>query len=269
MSAQFQENEMLADATIKILTLQVRGVQASWNDTGCSIEHNIFKKVVNKAASSLEAYIRTLGILSDFKIIDRFDSNGSAWIEVHQKQTNHELDGINSEISALREQISTQLSRHVEVVNAISKGDELRSSLADQNHKAISALEAFMSSVDNVELEFNFNDNKKNTVIQSIKPIDGRIIDQEPKTVSGFSRNFDEVDETVTLHRSDDFRGNLVLRVKDAAKRKPLILAQLEGRLLTVQYIPQVHSLRPDKELPSGELDEIISVGPMQTDFTF
>ena len=259
---------MNADATIQILTLQVRGVQASWNETGCSIEHNILKKVVNKAASSLEAYIKTLGILTDFDIIDRFDPSGGAWIEVHQKQTNRELDGIDSKISALRDEISTQLSRHVEVVNAIAEGGELRSSLVDQNHKSISTLAAFMSSVENVEMEFKFN-NKENTVIQSIKPIDGCILDQKSKTVSGLSRYFDDANESITLYRSEDFRGTLTLRVKDSGQRKPLIQAQLEGRLLTVKYTPQVYALRPDKELNAGVLDEIVSVGPNQTDFKF
>ncbi len=257
---------MTADTRIRIFNSQVRGANGSWSEDGFSIAHPLIKKVVGKVASKLEGYIQSLGLADKFDIVDRFDREGCAWIEGYLRQPDHELDSVESKITSLRAEIFEKLSRHLKIVDAISKGNKLQPLLGEDNSKMISALSKLMASAENIELELDFQGHEK-MVIPSIKPVVGYVIEEQKKqkVASGMIRYYDDDYESVTLSHIDDMRGNLTLRVKTDSMRRTLLAAQTERRKISVTYIPHFHSLNPDQEMKEGVLVEILSDGSEQT----
>jgi len=255
---------MNADARIRIFNSQVRGANGSWSEEGFSIAHPIVKKVVSKVASNLEGYIKSLGLTDAFELVDRFDRDGCAWVEGYLRQRNHELDCVESKITALREEIFAKLLRHLKIVNEISQGNDLQPLLGEDNSKMIGALAKLISSAENIEMELDFPDHEK-IIIPSLKPVIGYIFEKEQHMIaSGMAGYYDDVNEFVTLCRIDDFRGNLKLRVKTFEMRLAMLSALTERRKITVKYLPHIHSLSPDKELKEGVLIEILSDGSEQ-----
>jgi hypothetical protein len=54
-----------------------------WVDEGFSVENSLLTTKLSKFITHLDLYVGKLGLLDNHHVIDRFDKNGSAWVNVY------------------------------------------------------------------------------------------------------------------------------------------------------------------------------------------
>lgn len=248
--------------SILVFSARVKNVKVDWAGEGCSIDNVSVKKILSKFASNLEMYVRLLGVLDNIRTIDRFNLDGSAWVEIRTINFNKELNNVNGEIESCRKVIRQKLSVHREAVSAYADAG-IKQVEVDGNHAAIEALAKCLSSSEGLEIEFDFECAGKETV-KTTKLISTKVISGDEEDATGVVRQFDDVNEKVTLYSIEGLPGGITLNVRDSDQRKALITAQLECRPISVKFLPSRSRARPDKDAREGLLVEILSVGPTQ-----
>lgn len=248
--------------SILVFSARVKNVKVDWAGEGCSVDNASIKKILSKFASNLEGYVRSLGVLDNIHTIDRFDLDGSAWVEIRTIYFNKELNNVDGEIESCRKVIRQKLSVHREAVSACAN-EGIKQIKIEGNHAAVEALSKCLSSSEGLEIELDFKCAGQE-IVKTTKSIPMKIISEDEEDVTGVVRQFDDAHEKVTLHFIEGLPGGVTLNVHDLDQRKVLIMAQLECRLITVKFLPSRNRTRPDKDAREGFLVEISSVGPTQ-----
>lgn len=248
--------------SILVFSARVKNVKVDWAGEGCSVDNASIKKILSKFASNLECYVRSLGVLDNIHTIDRFDSDGSAWVEIRTINSNKELNNVDGEIESCRKVIRQKLSVHRQAISACAN-EGIKQVEVEGNHAAVEAMSKCLSSSEGLEIELDFKCAGKETV-KTTKLISTKVISQNEESATGVVRQFDDAHERVTLYSIEGLPGGITLNVRDSDQRKVLIMAQLERRQVTVKFSPSRKRTRPDKDAREGLLVEISSVGPTQ-----
>lgn len=248
-----------------VFSVQVQNVETSWGDNGCSIDNVSLKKVLSKFAFNLEIYVKTLAVLGNVCAIDRFNLDGSIWVEIRTIPSNKGLGAVEGEIESARKSVRHSMMLHRDLLLACADGS-MQHIPVTENCVAVEALSKCLTSVVELEVEFDFKDAGMES-IKTTMPIAGMVVSchtEDIASITGSVRQFDDLQERFVLYAVEGLYGSVQLNVRDAAQRKALILAQLERRQVEVKYSPYQKKIRPDQNLREGLLVEIGRIGPSQ-----
>lgn len=248
-----------------VVSIRVFGVDLNWTDGASSVENGSLKSMVIAKASQIEDYVKSVGLLERFQVRDRFDQNGAA-IEVFTWSQCEDLFQFENKLELIGKEFHR---RYISHLNALKErfdpenvGQHQESTPSKNDYMAEEALMKFKSCSPGTKLEIDFFGSGKEVVeTTKITPITSRIIEDKDEEVTGEIRQFDDVDQKVTLCNLQDLSGFITLEVNDLSERKALLLAQIEYRPVTVKFAPYRNPVRPDKQARDGRLTDIVSIG--------
>lgn len=252
---EFQKSKV-----VLVLSVQVLQGEVEWVAGGCSLENSILTSKLSKPATQLQKYIGTLNVLDNFCVVDRFDKDGSAWVDVYTTQSNRELMDEDSEIIAMRRKIQHLIEQHVEIIMKIASHNSKSATHVPGGNASVEALARLLTNRTDMKIKFDFQDQGIKTV-ETIKPFESKIYSDDKVVASGWVKNFNESDQNVTLFKMQNSGKQVVLSVGSPGHRESLIDAQKVSQNVTVQFNPTVDLLRPDKSVSGGILVEILKTG--------
>lgn len=251
-----------------VVVIKVSGVDLNWNNGVSSVESKSLKCMISIKASQIEEYIRSVDLLEHFQIIARFDQNGAS-IEVTTWSTNGDWIDFEKKVEIIREELHRRyLTNQASLKEKFksTNGSYSQGSAQEKSKKDFAAEEALMkfaSPSPGTKMEIDFGRSGKEVVEpQKAILIASRSIDNtREEKVTGEIRQFDDIDQTVTLCNLQGLSGFITLEVSGLSERKALLLAQIERRPVTVKFAPSRNPVRPDKQSRYGRLTDIILVG--------
>lgn len=251
-----------------VFSVQIEGVEATWENGCCSVENSTFRKKFSRAAAHLEEWVRGLGLLSNARAVDRFEQDGTAWVDIHTTHpANHEFEEFVEKASAIREKIMSEYKSQRSALESISQ-KEVGSSVPRADQRTIELLQKFIAFPPDLRVVMNFESEK--IEVSPVKPVKGNIVILEGEIISGLIRYFDDVAESLVLFDLDGQPGQITLNLNPDANRRKLrdilTLAQHERRRVTIEFEPTKSILRPDKDSRNGIIKNIVKVGESQSE---
>lgn len=256
------------DQSSKILIFSAcaieRGVE--WVDGGCSVDNSLLTTKLSKLATNLDSYIGKLHLLDNHHVIDRFERDGSAWVDVYTIKPNRELLGFDTEIETVKVKIQQCIDEHEEIIHEISSRTSKSDNRGRGGNAAVEAFAKCLTTKTDTKLRLDFP-NQGTRIIDTIRPIETQINSVDNvESATGEVMCFTENDQKLTLYKLKQLNGQLVLSVLKPIQRAKLLDIQKEKRVINVKFAPTIDQLRPDKSTRSGVLSEIDWIGPTQVE---
>lgn len=248
----------------RVISVEAGVVDINWeNAHDCTVETGSLTGTVISKARQLENVVGISGLLENYEVRYRFVEN-TALIEVCTFNYCDDLLGFENKLDTAREQLHIFMIKRPDR-NETSNTAKLNSppEFIKDKAKAEDALEKFFSGPSIKKMQIDFLGAGKEVVeLKKTASVTTRVLDENAvMEVAGEVRQFDDEHQKLTLYKVQGIRNQIVLTVQNAEHRKLLLSAQSERRIVSVHFIPERDTRRPDDVPTAGELHDVKIIG--------